>query len=94
MVAQIIYLTQLLYLEIILLQIQFSLGGSEFVLSARFSLPYSLWNGVDYANLGDLEKFQDDDGNPDPAKIEQEKFKWLEFYKINLAHGIQDYLIS
>ena len=60
----------------------FPLGGSEFVLSARFSLPYSLWNGVDYANLGDLEKFQDDDGNPDPAKIEQEKFKWLEFYKI------------
>ncbi len=60
----------------------FPLGGSEFVLSARFSLPYSLWNGIDYANLGDLEKFQDDDGNPDPAKIEQEKFKWLEFYKI------------
>ena len=60
----------------------FPLGGSEFVLSARFSLPYSLWNGVDYANLGDLEKYQDDDGNPDPAKIEQEKFRWLEFYKV------------
>ncbi len=60
----------------------FPLGGSEFVLSARFSLPYSLWNGVDYANLGDLERYQDDDGNPDPAKIEQEKFRWLEFYKV------------
>ena len=60
----------------------FPLGGSEFVISARFSLPYSLWNGIDYANLGELEKFQDDDGNPDPAKIEQEKFRWLEFYKV------------
>ncbi len=60
----------------------FPLGGSEFVISARFSLPYSLWNGIDYANLGDLEKYQDQDGNPDPAKIEQEKFRWLEFYKV------------
>ena len=60
----------------------FPLGGSEFLLSARFTLPYSLWNGVDYANLGELEKFQDSDGNPDQAKIDQERFKWLEFYKI------------
>ncbi len=60
----------------------FPLGGSEFLLSARFTLPYSLWNGVDYANLGELEKFQDGDGNPDQAKIDQERFKWLEFYKI------------
>ena len=60
----------------------FPLGGSEFVISARFSLPYSLWNGIDYANLGGLEKYQDQDGNPDPAKIEQEKFRWLEFYKV------------
>ena len=60
----------------------FPLGGSEFLLSARFSLPYSLWNGVDYANLGNLEQYQDTNGNPDQAKIDQERFKWLEFYKI------------
>ncbi len=24
---------------------------------ARFSLPYSLWNGVDYANLGNLDEY-------------------------------------
>ena len=30
--------------------------GSEFALSAKFSPPYSLWNGVDYANLGNLEE--------------------------------------
>ena len=45
-------------------------------------LPYSLWNGVDYANLGNMEAYQDEDGNPDQAKIDQEKYKWLEFYKI------------
>ena len=60
----------------------FPLGGAEFMLSARFSLPYSLWNGVDYANLGNLDEYQDNDGNPDQAKIDQERFKWLEFYKI------------
>jgi len=60
----------------------FPLGGSEFVLSARFSLPYSLWNGVDYGNLGELPEFQDSNGDPDQSKIDQEKYKWLEFYKI------------
>ena len=60
----------------------FPLGGSEFMLTASFSLPYSLWNGVDYANLGNLDEYQDNDGNPDQAKIDQERFKWLEFYKI------------
>ena len=60
----------------------FPLGGSEFVLSARLSLPYSLWNGVDYSNLGSLPEFQDSNGNPDQSAIDQEKYKWLEFYKI------------
>ena len=60
----------------------FPLGGSEFVLSARFSLPYSLWNGVDYGSLGELPDFQDSNGDPDQSKIDQEKYKWLEFYKI------------
>ena len=60
----------------------FPLGGSEFLISARFSLPYSLWNGVDYGSLGDLPEFQDSNGDPDASKIDQEKYKWLEFYKI------------
>ena len=40
--------------------------GSEFSLSAKFTPPYSLFNGVDYKTLGDLEenklknKFKDD----------------------------------
>ena len=60
----------------------FPLGGSEFVLSARFSLPYSIWNGVDYGSLGELPEYQDSNGDPDQSKIDQEKYKWLEFYKI------------
>ena len=60
----------------------FPLGGSEFVLSARFQFPYSLWNGADYGSLGELPEFQDSNGDPDQSKIDQEKYKWLEFYKI------------
>lgn len=30
--------------------------GSEFSITAKFTLPYSLFNGVDYANLGNLEE--------------------------------------
>lgn len=30
--------------------------GSEFSLTAKFTLPYSLLNGVDYGNLGNLEE--------------------------------------
>lgn len=30
--------------------------GSEFSITAKFTLPYSLFNGVDYGNLGNLEE--------------------------------------
>lgn len=30
--------------------------GSEFSITGKFTLPYSLFNGVDYANLGNLEE--------------------------------------
>jgi outer membrane protein insertion porin family len=93
--------------------------GSEFTISAKFTLPYSLFNGVDYANLGNLQENKltytpgvqllDPDSSVEPgayiaetyegsnqyevvsnyqdasqddAKVDQEKFKWLEYYKI------------
>lgn len=94
--------------------------GSEFSVTAKFTLPYSLFNGVDYANLGNLEEnkyiytgssYFDannnlvtsgsyltelpsasnprptkasglDDAAADPAKVDQKKFSWLEYYKI------------
>ncbi len=63
----------------------FPTGGSNFSVSAKFSFPYSLVNGVDYEAL----KAERDELNPsDPddfariGEIDQERFNWLEFYKI------------
>jgi outer membrane protein insertion porin family len=55
--------------------------GSSFSLTGKFTLPYSLWNGVDYANLETNPAFQTN-GSPDLAKIDQERFRFLEYYKI------------
>jgi len=60
-------------------------GGSNFSISAKLSLPYSLFNGVDYKALAD-ERAELDLTNPDDieriGEIDQERFNWLEFYKI------------
>lgn len=87
--------------------------GSEFSVSGKFTLPYSLFNGIDYSNLGDKEEFKvktttdvkDANGNitrpagsyldsagnvvtdytlaaVDESKVDQNKFNWLEYYKI------------
>ncbi|NRR90905.1 outer membrane protein assembly factor BamA [Winogradskyella undariae] len=58
-------------------------GGSSFSVSAKFSFPYSLVNGVDYGELADEREDALDAGDNDRvAEIDQERFKWLEFYKI------------
>ena len=88
--------------------------GSNFSVSAKFTLPYSLWNGVDYANLENEEKYKlrnttvtqtdangnsipvyiDSNGNnttdftkgvADASLVDQERFKYLEFYKIKFS---------
>nr|WP_317166953.1 outer membrane protein assembly factor BamA [Winogradskyella ursingii] len=60
-------------------------GGSNFSVSAKFSFPYSLVNGVDYKALAE-ERDDLDPSDPDDferiGEIDQERFKWLEFYKI------------
>ncbi|MCY1223124.1 Outer membrane protein assembly factor BamA [compost metagenome] len=56
--------------------------GSEFSISAKFTLPYSLFNGVDYKDLENNPEYQNEDGTPNRAKIDQKKFNWLEYYKI------------
>lgn len=81
----------------------FPLGGSEFSISAKLTPPFSLFNGIDYADLENQEEYQIKDaqgrlldnngglvsetGN-DPAvnrgKVDQERFKWLEFYKVKV----------
>ncbi|WP_103192577.1 BamA/OMP85 family outer membrane protein [Formosa algae] len=73
----------------------FPLGGSNFSVSAKLSLPYSLVNGVDYADLAEERQEQEDiyndteessvtrtDAYERMGEIDQERFNWLEFYKI------------
>ena len=99
-------------------------SGSEFSVSAKFTLPYSLFNGIDYKNLENQKEYklrysensglatvptssgqlpQVDDylqetsvgsgvyqtvgsefsqATTDRAKVDQERFNWLEYYKL------------
>ena len=99
--------------------------GSEFSISAKVTPPYSLFNGVDYGNLGNKQEYKkryatgdnynvtneqytpqvgdyikinyNDNGqatytkvdtyqeaSADVSKVDQEKFKLLEYYKIKM----------
>ena len=96
--------------------------GSEFSFSAKLTPPYSLFNKVNYATLGDQEAYKYkyvgttysgtngilvndgdfleaipsqanptpnratnyQDGAADPAKVDQKKFNWLEYYKVKI----------
>ncbi len=59
-------------------------GGSKFGVTAKLSIPYSLFDGVDYAQLKeDRAKANTDRNSAELARIDQERYKWLEFYKIN-----------
>lgn len=73
----------------------FPLAGSEFSLSAKLTPPYSAFNNVNYKALNDERAVQENilrDPNANSAQIEdarirrseidQERFKWLEYYKI------------
>ena len=66
-------------------------GGSNFSLSAKLTFPYSAFNGVDYESLKNeredlVNQLANDPTNNSAgdriAEIDQERFKWLEFYKI------------
>jgi len=66
-------------------------AGSSFNITAKFSLPYSAFNNVDYSALKEERDQLESDLSTDPsdndaaeriAEIDQERFKWLEFYKI------------
>jgi outer membrane protein insertion porin family len=69
----------------------YPISGSEFSLTAKVTLPYSAFNGVDYASLKEeretLEEVLPNDigfvnARDRIADIDQERFKWLEYYKI------------
>ena len=53
----------------------FPRSGSEFLLSATFTPPFSLWDGKDYKNLAN-------NYNSPAYKTElQEKYRWIEYHK-------------
>ena len=74
----------------------FPTGGSNFVATAKLSLPYSLFNNVDYEALKNDRDSQEDilrdpdsndverlDASDRISEIDQERYKWLEFYKLS-----------
>ncbi|MEL4308964.1 outer membrane protein assembly factor BamA [Joostella sp. CR20] len=67
----------------------FPMAGSEFSISLKLTAPYSMFNNIDYANLGDDPDYQTTNSQneiiPDQGKIDQEKYKWLEFYKVKFT---------
>ena len=61
----------------------FPVGGSSFTVGAKFSFPYSLVSNIDYSDLENQPAYQNADGSANREKIDQEKFRWLEYYKLN-----------
>ena len=60
----------------------FPTGGSTFSISAKFTPPYSLFSDIDYSDLENQAEYQDLQGNVLQDKVDQERFRWLEYYKL------------
>jgi outer membrane protein insertion porin family len=59
-------------------------GGSRFSITAKFTLPYSAFDGRDYEALAaEREVALENNDQDEIARIDQIRFDWLEFYKIN-----------
>ncbi len=69
----------------------YPMSGSDFSLTAKLTVPYSAFNGVDYKAYKIERDALDEVQSSDPSfvdarnrisDIDQERFKWLEYYKI------------
>ncbi|SDF21013.1 outer membrane protein insertion porin family [Ulvibacter litoralis] len=69
----------------------YPISGSEFSLTAKLTVPYSAFNNVDYRGLAEERDELSQVLSTDPtyvtarnriSVIDQERFKWLEYYKI------------
>ena len=60
----------------------FPVGGSSFTISARLSPPYSLITGDDFSDIEERSEYTNYKGEPNREKIDQAKYRWLEFYKV------------
>ncbi|WP_340065501.1 outer membrane protein assembly factor BamA [Ascidiimonas aurantiaca] len=61
----------------------FPMGGSQFSLTAKLTPPYSLFDNTDYSALSEEREqaLADNDRNR-VEEIDQQRFRWLEFYKV------------
>lgn len=60
----------------------FPTAGSDFSISLKVTPPYSLFSGKNFGDLKNQEEFQNEDGTPNQSLIDQERFRFLEFYKV------------
>ncbi len=61
----------------------FPTGGSEWSVTAKVTPPYSLFNGVDYGELAaQRDVAVENQDATEIGRIDQERFKFLEFYKV------------
>ena len=64
----------------------YPMSGSSFTISAKLTPPYSMFNGVDYSKLLDeRDQAVKDENSTRIAQIDQERFRWLEFYKLKFT---------
>lgn len=64
----------------------FPLGGSRFNISAKFTPPYSLFSSVNWSALNQERDIAIMNNNQQRIEeIDQERFRWLEFYKIKAS---------
>lgn len=57
--------------------------GSNFEVRAKFTPPWSLFNNVDYDQLNEELAAITNLNGPELQRNNQERFRWLEFYKVN-----------
>ena len=62
----------------------FPTGGSRISLTAKTTLPYSWFGGTDWRALAD-ERANENTDFDRISEIDQERFKWLEYYKIKFS---------
>ncbi|MEJ1222621.1 BamA/OMP85 family outer membrane protein [Sediminicola sp. 1XM1-17] len=61
----------------------FPLGGSSFEITAKFTPPYSLFNGKDYSQLNEDEQTAIENQDVEALEaVDRERFKWQEYYKV------------
>lgn len=64
----------------------FPMSGSNFLISAKVTPPYSLFSKTDYAALNrESDRASANNDYARMAEIDQERFHWLEFYKLKFS---------